>query len=142
MTRAERLALIAAALASVLVCGWLTLPHATRIAPQAEVAPLALPPAPPPGDAAFRRALFAPAALAVEDAPADAPALAGIVGRIDADAVALVHTSLGETRTLKPGEAVDGWTLQSLAIDAAYFTRGNARVRVPLPAGDDAGAPQ
>ncbi len=41
----------------------------------------------------------------------------------------------GATRTLKVGESVDGWTLASLAIDAAFFTRGAERVRVALPAG-------
>ena len=40
----------------------------------------------------------------------------------------------GSIRTLRIGESVDGWTLQSLAIDAAYFTRGGERVRVALPA--------
>lgn len=66
--------------------------------------------------------------------PADAPQLVGIVGRIGRDAVALVRSG-GVSRTLAPGESVDGWRLESLAIDAAFFTRGAQRMRVPLPAG-------
>ncbi|WP_294299963.1 hypothetical protein [uncultured Sphingomonas sp.] len=74
----------------------------------------------------------------IEDTPApdDAPQLAGIVGRIGADAVAMVRTADGRTRTIAVGEGVDGWTLESLAIDAAYFTRGGQKARVPLPAGE------
>jgi hypothetical protein len=89
----------------------------------------------PPLAAAFERPLFA-APLQAEDAalPGDAPALVGIVGRLGADAVALVRTADG-TRALRIGESVDGWQLASLAIDAAFFTRGAQRVRVPLPAG-------
>jgi hypothetical protein len=68
--------------------------------------------------------------------PADAPALVGVVGRLGEDAVALVRTAQGSTRALRIGESVDGWTLASLAIDAAFFTRGAQRVRVPLPAGE------
>lgn len=143
LTGRERGVLIAAALAALLICGWLVVPRGTggAVAPAA-VAPITLPPVAPPSEAAFRRALFAPAALAVANTPGDAPELTGIVGRIDADAVALVRTSVGETRTLKPGEGVDGWTLQSLALDAAYFTRGTARVRVPLPVGEELSSPE
>ena len=83
--------------------------------------------------AAFERPLFA--AAAEQAAPQDAPQLVGIAGRLGADAVALVRTADGATRTLQIGESVDGWTLASLAIDAAFFTRGAQRARVPLPAG-------
>jgi hypothetical protein len=88
-----------------------------------------LPPARP-----LSRTLFG----SVEDdqAPTDAPALVGIVGRIGQDAVAMVRLDDGGTRTLAIGESADGWTLESLAIDAAYFTRGLQRARVPLPAGE------
>ncbi|KRC79091.1 hypothetical protein [Sphingomonas sp. Root241] len=86
--------------------------------------------------AAFERPLFAAPAPAEDAAlPADAPALIGIVGRLGEDAVALVRTADGATRALKVGESVDGWQLASLAIDAAFFTRGAQRVRVPLPVG-------
>lgn len=96
-------------------------------------APLAVP---APGvalAAAYERPLFAEAGDAA--LPDDAPALVGIVGRLGADAVALVRTADGTTRALQVGESVDGWQLASLAIDAAFFTRGAQRVRVPLPVG-------
>lgn len=97
--------------------------------------PLAPPPAPPPLAVAYERSLFGAPAGAEDAAPGDAPALAGIVGRLGADAVALVRSADGTTRALQIGESVDGWQLASLAIDAAFFTRGAQRVRVPLPAG-------
>jgi hypothetical protein len=90
----------------------------------------------PPLAAAYERSLFGAAGNDDEsEPPADAPALVGIVGRLGEDAVALVRTAEGTTRALRLGESVDGWTLASLAIDAAFFTRGAQRVRVPLPAG-------
>ncbi len=86
--------------------------------------------APPPLSASLERPLFdAPAAA---EAPADAPELVGIVGRLDQDAVAMVRGRDGAMRTLRPGEGVDGWQLRSLAIDAAYFTRGTQSARVAL----------
>ena len=85
----------------------------------------------PPLARVYERPLFG--AAEPEAAPADAPALIGIVGRLGADAVALVRASDGKTRTLHIGESVDGWSLASLAIDAAFFARGTERVRVPLP---------
>jgi hypothetical protein len=92
-------------------------------------------PAPPPLAGAFQRPLFAaaPGAAVGDTVPGDAPELVGIVGRLDQDAVALVRTGDGTSRTLKIGESVDGWLLASLALDAAYFTRGAERRRVPLP---------
>lgn len=90
----------------------------------------------PPLAATFERPLFgAPAPAGDAALPGDAPALIGIVGRLGADAVALVRTADGTTRALQVGESVDGWQLASLAIDAAFFTRGAQRVRVPLPVG-------
>ena len=86
---------------------------------------------------AYERPLFGGAEPA--EAPADAPQLVGIIGRLNVDAVALVKASDGATRTLRIGESVDGWSLASLAIDAAFFTRGAERVRVPLPIGPDGG---
>ncbi|WP_213982713.1 hypothetical protein [Sphingomonas sp. dw_22] len=80
--------------------------------------------------------MFGSVAAEAAEAPADAPQLAGIVGRLGEDAVALVRGGDGATRTLRVGESVDGWQLVSLAIDAAFFTRGTQRVRVPLPAGE------
>ncbi|MCD2325099.1 hypothetical protein LQ953_13840 [Sphingomonas sp. IC-56] len=100
----------------------------------------ALPPlgaeAPPVLQAVYERPLFAAPAEQVDAAlPEDAPQLVGIVGRLGEDAVALVRGGDGATRTLRVGESVDGWQLASLAIDAAFFTRGAQRARVPLPAG-------
>jgi hypothetical protein len=97
-------------------------------------APLATPAPPPPLAAAYERALFGGAAAEEAAVPGDAPALVGVVGRLGADAVALVRTAEGTTRALQIGESVDGWQLASLAIDAAFFTRGAQRIRVPLPA--------
>jgi hypothetical protein len=92
--------------------------------------------APPVLQAVYERPLFAaPGEQAEMALPDDAPQLVGIVGRLGADAVALVRGGDGATRTLRVGESVDGWQLASLAIDAAFFTRGAQRVRVPLPAG-------
>ena len=101
--------------------------------------PLLAPTASPPLGALYGRTLFSrgPGMVDTTDAPlpADAPQLAGIAGRIGRDAVALVKGADGATRTLAVGEGVDGWRLESLAIDAAFFTRGTQRLRVPLPAG-------
>jgi hypothetical protein len=90
---------------------------------------------PPPLAAVYERPLFAASAGEDVALPGDAPALVGIVGRLGEDAVALVRSTDGATRALQVGESVDGWQLASLAIDAAFFTRGAQRIRVPLPAG-------
>ncbi|MGK6318204.1 hypothetical protein [Sphingomonas sp. DT-204] len=120
---------------------WLLQPD-RAVAPAGSAAPLAAPPLPPPLTAVFSRSLFG-AALPEAEAPLppDAPQLVGIVGRIGSDAVAMVRGADSASRTLQPGEGIDGWTLESLAIDAAFFTRGGQRLRVPLPAGDET-APQ
>lgn len=103
--------------------------------------PPTAPPA-PPLDAAFERPLFvasAPVPVAEPDAAAadgfDRPELVGIAGRLNRDAVALVRSADGGTRTLSVGDSVDGWRLESLAIDAALFVRGGERARVALPEG-------
>jgi len=137
MTRAEQIALGGAALlAMAMPLAMLRGTAATT--DDAAPALLTLPPTPPALARVYTRALFGGgAAVDIEEAalPDDAPALAGIVGRIGSDAVAMVRGADGATRTLDIGEGIDGWTLESLAIDAAYFTRGGQRVRVPLPAG-------
>lgn len=114
-------------------------PWLLREPPQAPVTsvatpPLAAPAAPSPLRAAFARTLFAPPTA--DALPADAPQLLGVVGRLGRDAVALVRGNEG-TRTLSPGDSIDGWQLRSLAIDAAYFTRGGQSARVPMPGTDD-----
>ncbi|HVJ02774.1 MAG TPA: hypothetical protein VM662_11375 [Sphingomonas sp.] len=127
---------LAGAGAVALLTPLLLLPTAKQPVPAQESAtlqPLAVPQVPPLA-AAYERALFAPAGgVEAEAPPQDAPALVGVAGRLGADAVALVRTADGSTRTLAIGESVDGWQLASLAIDAAFFTRGAQRVRVPLP---------
>ncbi|HEX8302630.1 hypothetical protein [Sphingomonas sp.] len=127
----------AAGAGAVLIPLALLMPGEVAKSPQAQPAPapiragnqLAL-------AAVYERPLFGAASQAESEvAPVDAPSLVGIVGRLGGDAVALVRTSEGTTRTLRIGESIDGWSLASLAIDAAFFTRGTERVRVPLPAG-------
>jgi hypothetical protein len=86
---------------------------------------------PPALAAALARPLFG-AAEGERPTPVDAPDLVGIAGRIGSDAVAMVRGGDGSVRVLKPGEAIDGWELRSIAIDAAYFTRGAQQARVPL----------
>lgn len=84
----------------------------------------------------YERALFAPAE-AGDVGPSDAPALVGIAGRLNRDAVALVRIADGAARSLAVGESVDGWRLESLATDAAFFVRGRERVRVAMTMSDD-----
>ncbi|WP_404337510.1 hypothetical protein AB2M62_02470 [Sphingomonas sp. MMS12-HWE2-04] len=136
MTRPERRALAAAAAFGLLApAALLTLWPGRETSGPSREAPLDAP-ALPDLAAAYERPLFAAASGADAPLPQDAPALVGIAGRLGADAVALVRGADGTTRTLHPGESIDGWQLASLAIDAAFFTRGAQRVRVPLPAGE------
>lgn len=130
---ATPLAFAAAGLIAVAIPVWLLMPVAGAPAvAEADVpAPVAAPQTAAPLSRVYERPLFG---TAQPDAlPADAPQLLGIAGRLGSDAVALVRTAQGGTRTLAIGDSVDGWTLESLAIDAALFTRGGQRARVPLP---------
>ncbi len=130
--RAEAIALAAAGLAAIAMPAVLLMPgKATAPRDATHLPPPVVAPVEPPLARVYERSLFA--AAAAEPAPADAPQLVGIVGRLGQDAVAMVRTADGATRTLRIGESVDGWALASLAIDAAFFTRGAERVRVPLP---------
>jgi hypothetical protein len=137
MTRRDWAALAGAGGVAVLMPTILLAPgsaHRTAV-PLSPAMPLEVKPAPPLATV-FERPLFGAAPEGEAEAlPADAPGLVGIVGRLGGDAVALVRTHDGATRTLRIGESVDGWQLANLAIDAAFFTRGAQRVRVPLPAG-------
>lgn len=136
IARGEWIALGLGGLVAVAMPVLLLMPGSAKIAstrPRAQP-PLSAPPQAPLA-AAFDRTLFGGAPAEASEAPADAPELVGIVGRLDRDAVAIVRTADGTSRTLKVGDSVDGWKLESLAIDAAFFTRGNERHRVPLPAG-------
>ncbi|WP_294330491.1 hypothetical protein [uncultured Sphingomonas sp.] len=140
MPRAQKIALATAAGVAVLLPVLLLAPGATPPPKPAPVlAPLVAPLAPPLAHL-FDRPLFAPAVEAAP--PPDAPQLTGIVGRLGSDAVALVRTAQGPSRTLAIGDSVDGWRLESLSIDAALFSRGGQRVRVPLPTAEGAPAAQ
>lgn len=98
-------------------------------------------------DGALARDLFGAAAPAptdgeAEGAPPEAaadpespPAVVGIVGRLDRDALVLVRRAGGGTRSLAVGESAGGWRLESIAADAVLFAREGRRVRVELPAG-------
>ncbi|KZE09202.1 MULTISPECIES: hypothetical protein [Sphingomonas] len=134
LTLRQHALLAGAALVALTVPLWLLREPAPTASPTNALAPLAAPAPPPPLRAAFARTLFAPPAT--DALPADTPELLGVVGRLGRDAVAMVRGSDG-TRTLSPGDSIDGWQLRSLAIDAAYFTRGGQSARVPMPGSDD-----
>lgn len=142
LTTVEKRALLAAGLFAV------ALPAlAIALTPEPEVEPVAAGPllSPPPREMPepFARSLFAAGEPSDPDAapPTDAPKLVGIIGRIGTDAVAMVRGADDRTRTVAIGDRVDGWRLESLAIDAGLFTRGAEQARVPLPAGESS-APQ
>lgn len=128
---AERRVLIAAGLVAIVWPMLALYPYART--PRPVTAPVAAPitsNAQYVASRVFDRTLFAP--VEADAAPADAPMLTGIAGRLNRDAVALVRLADGSARTLAVGESVDGWRLESLAIDAAFFTRGRERVRVAM----------
>ncbi|MES2497471.1 MAG: hypothetical protein V4618_15260 [Pseudomonadota bacterium] len=95
-------------------------------------------PASVPGDelAGGRRLFLDPLDPAKVPAAEDAPKLIGIAGRLPDNAIAMVRAADGTSKVLSPGESHDGWTLESLAPDAALFTRGTRRVRSFLPAAE------
>lgn len=138
--RASWIALLAAGAGAVAMPVLLLWPSAgAPPAPPRPLRPLVVR-MPPPLAHVFDRPLFAAAEAEASPPPADAPQLTGIVGRLGSDAVALVRTAQGGSRSLAIGDSIDGWKLESLAIDAALFSRGGQRARVPLPAADDAAA--
>jgi hypothetical protein len=131
MSRGEARALMMAGLAALAMPFVALFPYALEPKPgeTSAIATIAPPPAAAPARV-FDRPLFG--TVERDAAPADAPVLTGIAGRLNRDAVALVRTADGSARTLAVGESVDGWRLESLAIDAAFFTRGRERVRVAM----------
>lgn len=142
LTRAQ-LAALGVVLAGAVIVPPLLLalaqPHQGVTKRSLALAPLAVP-SPVEVGAVYERALFA--AVAQGDAPpADVPQLIGVVGRLGADAVALVRAQDGTTHSLAPGQGVDGWRLVSLSPDAAYFARGNRRARLAIPNADAPPAP-
>lgn len=134
LSRAELGALGAAALLAVTMPLLLLPAHTPAIQPAAPPPALSLA-TPPEASALFGRSLFSGGGTSLEPERSDAPELIGIAGRIGTDAVALVRGIDGKSRTLAVGDAIDGWRLDSLAIEAAFFTRGAEQARVPLPAG-------
>lgn len=134
LTRQDWIALGAAGTFAAALPAALLWPGSSRAAREARGVERAVTPPPVPEIAAvYERPLFA-VAEGGEAMPSDAPALVGIAGRLDKDAVALVRLADGSARSLSVGESVDGWRLESLAIDAAFFTRGRERVRVAMAA--------
>ena len=127
----ERRVLIAAGLLAAIVplVALYPYPLEWRAAEKGTIATIVPPPLAAPARV-YERPLFATAEG--DSAPADAPVLTGIAGRLNRDAVALVRLADGSARTLAVGASVDGWRLESLAIDAAFFTRGRERVRVAM----------
>ena len=132
LTRESGIALGVAAMFAVAMPVLLLWPDSRSTAPVPAAAERAVIPPPVSAIAAiYERPVFA-VAEGGEEAPADAPALVGIAGRLNKDAVAMVRLADGSARSLSVGESVDGWRLESLAIDAAFFTRGRERVRVAM----------
>lgn len=127
-------AALAVAMPAVLL-GWPVTAPAPVAQPDAAVLPVTVPPPAPVGNA-YRRPLFAATPASTDAAPEDAPELTGVAGRLGRDAVAFVRQADGGTRTLAVGDSVDGWQLESLSADAAFFRRGTQQARVPLP-GDE-----
>lgn len=138
LTRSEWAALgCAAAVAVAMPVVLLGIQAAPRAPASAPLPRTVAPPPVPPVAAIYERDIFAAAAGSV-DTPADAPALVGIAGRLNRDAIAMMRLANGSARSLAVGESVDGWRLESLAIDAAFFTRGRERVRVAMAAEEPA----
>lgn len=132
LTRQDGIALGMAAMFAVAMPVVLLWPGSEPAAPaRPAIERPVIPPPVPEIAAVYERPVFA-VAEGGEETPADAPALVGIAGRLNKDAVALVRLADGNSRTLSVGESVDGWRLESLAIDAAFFTRGRERVRVAM----------
>ncbi|ATE63529.1 hypothetical protein [Rhizorhabdus dicambivorans] len=122
-------ALFAVAVPAMLV--WSTRPtYPDVVRPGATVVPSAVPPA----NIAARSLFLPPIDPARLPEVEGAPQLIGIAGRLPDKAVAMVRAADGTTRVLSPGQAHEGWTLESLSPDAALFTRGGRRVRSFLPA--------
>lgn len=106
--------------------------------PRARAAAQPLAPRPLPADGGDRPLFLDPPGPALAALPSDAPILAGIAGRLGRDAVAMVRDPDGATRIVVIGQAYQGWRLDAISADAALFTRGAQRLRVPLSATGDA----
>ena len=80
--------------------------------------------------------IFAPSPITGETAAASAaPQLIGIVGRLPDDGVALLRLSDGSTRSLRRGEAADGWTVAAIDADRVRLSHdGRDHVAILPPA--------
>lgn len=129
-----------AALAAVSTPALLLMPRQTPQAPAASpqtpgerMQPIVVPDAPQMGDIVARKPfgdanpLATPTPEAADEGN-EGPDLAGIVGRFPRHASAMVRIGRGKTRTLSPGQSIDGWKLVSLTPTRATFRRGDRRV--------------
>ena len=82
----------------------------------------------PPGAIDPTKAMAASAAP--PPPPQQLPKLVGLIGGRGHVGLALVKTANGTTRTMRPGESVDGWHLIGLGADNAQFKSGNQMTRV------------
>lgn len=76
-----------------------------------------------------------PAPMATASPPVAAPPvpdLAGIVGRLPDDGVAMIRQPDGRTKLLRVGETASGWTLEDLSSAHALFSRQGREVVVDL----------
>lgn len=133
--RQSEIAMIGAAGAcALLVPLWLLWPRALPPLPEAGAITVHPAPAPELADLGERHLFSANGGMAGSALPPDAPELTGIVGRPPHDAVALIRTTEGTTRTLAPGQSYAGWQLEAVSAEAALFSRGPLQIRVPMPA--------
>lgn len=137
MTRmGHRLVRGAAFVAAGAVALWLLVHSAREAVAPAPIVTIGIVPA---GSAeALAEPVFAePPIDALPGAVGGPPALLGIVGRLS-DPLVMARAKDGAVRTIGRGQAIDGWTLESVAADRATFRRGaEARVAV-LPPRDEA----
>lgn len=108
-------------------------PAARPAGPSERMQPIVVPDAPQMGDIVARKPFgdakpqATPTPEAVDEGN-EGPDLAGIVGRFPRHASAMVRIGRGKTRTLSPGQSIDGWKLVSLTPTRATFRRGDRRV--------------
>jgi hypothetical protein len=64
------------------------------------------------------------------------PVLVGVILRNHGGGVALAKGADGQTKTLNPGDEIDGWTLGGISRSAAVFTQGGVSQTVTLDFGN------
>lgn len=143
IARRSDIAIVAGAgLFAVLLPVWLLWPRA--LPPSGVDKPALVQPRPVPDpDAIGQRQLFAGGGdVGGASLPSDAPELIGIVGRPPHDAIALVRTPEGRSKSIAPGESYAGWRLEAVSAEAALFSRGALQIRVPMPAAEPSDLPE